>query len=618
MCGIFGVISKNKIDSLNLEKVSKSIKHRGPDDEGYLLFDLNRRISTEYSGNDTIKDIHIPHIRRNDDEYNSAFVHRRLSIIDLSMFGHQPMSYDNENYWITYNGEIYNYIELKEILIEKGHRFKTKTDTEVIMAAYHEWGEDCVSKFNGMWAFAIWDKRNEKVFLSRDRFGIKPLFYFQNAEVFIFSSEIKGIREYVNKNLHFNEDSIIRFIYDGQFNVGISNETMFQNVYHLSPGHNLIFDTKSISIKRYWVLNVKTNNLSLEENIEIFGKIFKDSIRLHLRSDVEVGSCLSGGIDSSSIVSLTSKEFNKRLHTFSAIWPGDDCDESRFVNEVNNLYNCYDHSFEPAIDNIDNVIDKINWHQETPVGGSSLFAQWSVMEMAKKNNIKVLLDGQGADEIIAGYPRFVRTYLNELLEKFQFKEIIQNYSSLKEKGFNIRKILNVRIPLAFYINHNKKLFNSNIRSKLENKHKDIIYSYNNLTEHLVDEINKICLPTLLQYEDRNSMAHSVESRVPFLDYRLVEFSLSIPTVYKIKGSLTKYILRESMKEYLPTKIYNRKDKIGFSTPLEKRLASFDVINKTRNSVKNNKILSEFVDFKGIDNNNYFRINALEKFIKIWQ
>lgn len=616
MCGIFGIISNNSpINKSKLQSVSKVISHRGPDDEGYLLFDLETMDHKQYRGSDSIDEIQYPHIS-NAINYNATFLHRRLSIIDLTAAGHQPMSYDNGDYWITYNGEIYNYIEIREELEKEGVKFSSHSDTEVILASYRKWGTDCVNKFNGMWAFAIWDKKEKLLFLSRDRFGIKPLYYCSIDGQFLFCSEIKGINTYLNKKLKVNERSLFNLLYNGDYLVGETDESMFENVRQLMPGSNLIFDGREIKIEKYWDLKYVKNQHSFYENLEIFKELFLSSIKLRLRSDVEVGSCLSGGIDSSSIVSFASSVFNKKFHTLSAIWPGENCDESSYISDVNIKYNCIRHTFKPSIENIEDIVKNVVYHQEIPIPGASLLAQWFVMQEAKKSRIKVLLDGQGADEILAGYPSFVRTYLRELLYTFKFAEVYKNLNIMKESDYNFRRIIGV----------NKNLLNKNgkpyfpIKKYILNKFGPVPKSefFTKVKEQQKYQIQVNPLPHLLHYEDRNSMAHSIETRLPYLDYRLVQFAINLPTEHKINGKITKVLLRESMKNYLPESIYNRTDKIGFATPIEK-----NIFNNSHffEKLKNNGHLREFIEVNELkvsnNNNMIFKLYALDIFLNEW-
>jgi len=619
MCGIFGIISQNKVNTDRLNAVSRTIKHRGPDDEGFLLFNNELKVAKQFRGYDTIKEILYPHIELSDN-FNSAFLHRRLSIIDLSPAGHQPMSYNNENYWIVFNGEIYNYLELRSELETNNFIFKTNSDTEVILAAYQYWGFDCVNKFNGMWAFAIQDFRRNQLFISRDRFGIKPLhYYFKNGN-FIFCSEIKGIKSYLDKKLDINQNSIYKFLTKGEFTIGDDEQTMFNDVKQLMPGTNLIFKDNKITIEKYWELNFNLNFNLFDENVKIFKNLFYDSIKLRLRSDVEVGSCLSGGIDSSAIVSFASSKFNKQFHTFSAIWPGENCNESFYVDKVNKKYNCLENAFTPKLDLLDEVFTKEIWHQEMPIAGSSLLAQWFVMEQANKKGIKVLLDGQGADEVLGGYPRYIRTYLNEMIKKNKWIELIKYYPELKKQNLSLRKILGINRKLFIKDEHTPSVpLNNDFSSEYE-KYEHNRKSYNDLNDNLISEIEKTCLPGLLYIEDRNSMAHSIEARVPYLDYRLVEFALSIPAEQKINGGLTKVVLREAMKDYLPPEVYNRRDKIGFSTPLEEKLFNENGVSFISNdeSVAQLKLIENYVDVKNIKTSNQrFKAFSLSKFLILW-
>jgi asparagine synthase (glutamine-hydrolysing) len=622
MCGIFGTLSNNEINKRKLIEVSKILSHRGPDDEGYLLASTTEKSCQSYKGDISPQSIVIPHISSAEGNYNLALLHRRLSIIDLSDLGHQPMNYAN-HYWITLNGEIYNYLEIKEELKKNGYRFNSNSDTEVVLAAYLKWGTQCVERFNGMWAFALWDKENDLLFLSRDRFGVKPLYYSFIEDAFIFCSEIKGILAYKDKLPDINKDQILNFALFGEVRMGIFNEeTVFKNVKQLLPGHNLILKNGKVQIDQYWTIHQKESKLSFTESLIEFKRLFQQSLKYRMRSDVEVGACLSGGIDSSSIVSNATFYFGKQFHTFSAIWPDESCNESFFMQKVNEKWNCIPHFIQPSIESVLDVVDQEIYYQEIPLPGSSLIAQWFVMQKAQEKDIKVLLDGQGADEVLSGYPRYIIPYINELIFHLKWHELVINYKDLKVHGYGLKRILGIQKNKIFgkgvpilpirqeYMVKNSKIFRQ-------------YYQYNYLPDYLMNEVQNTCLPTLLHYEDRNSMAHSVEARVPFLDYQLAEFCLNIPTQHKIKGALTKVILREAMKEVLPVEVYRRRDKIGFSTPIEtiffnKNHAFYshitNVINKSR--------ISEFklFDIKKKDEfipGNEFMLYCLAKFIEKW-
>lgn len=571
MCGIFGIIDFNRsIDHSKLQEISKVLRHRGPDDEGYLLASSDRKSCQSYKGDISPQSLVLPHISSAQGNDEIALLHRRLSIIDLSDSGHQPMSYA-DRYWITLNGEIYNYLEIKEELLKKGYSFRSTSDTEVVLAAYIEWGEDCVQRFNGMWAFAIWDSKENSFFLSRDRFGVKPLYYFYTRSIFIFCSEIKGIRHYLNDSLSLDVKQVLRFLDRGEFMEGESDGSLFEGIRQLMPGHNLILGNNNLKIYKYYDLKITPNRNKLSDNIEILRNLFGESIKYRLRSDVEVGACLSGGFDSSSIVSYATSLTGKLFNTFSATWPGESIDESFYIDNVNQKWNCVAHAFNPDLTNLLDTIDQEIWHQEMPLSGSSLLAQWFVMGQAKKANIKVLLDGQGADEILAGYPHYINTYINDLFTHLNWKDLLEHKSELAVKGYGL-----------FYP-VKSQLYNFLVREKYapffpiapvflkvyqETKKYLAPSQFNSLAELQKYEIEKNTLLPLLHIEDRNSMAHSVESRLPFLDYRLVEFCINLPAQQKIQGINTKYILKESMKDFLPSEVYNRKDKIGFATPLE--------------------------------------------------
>lgn len=621
MCGIFGIIGNKEIDNGRFLKASEAIRHRGPDDEGYLL--LNSVMEFQLKGTTSPDDLQLPLLTKNSEiRATIALAHRRLSILDLSSAGHQPMSYDSGNLWITFNGEIYNYLEIRKELLSLGYEFRTLTDTEVILAAYHKWGTDCVSRFNGMWAFAIFDKKEQLVFLSRDRFGEKPLFYHQDNDQFIFCSEIKGIKTYLDCSLNLNKEQLVYFCYEGQTKTGNTEQTIFEEISQLQAGHNLILKNGVAKISRYWEIKLQANRHSFKENVEIFKMLFFQSLKYRLRSDVEVGTCLSGGIDSSSIVSFGSHAFNRKFHTFSAVWPGEPCDEERYIKLVNQKWNCNANPFTPQINiGLDDFIGKITWHMEQPVAGSSVLAQWAVMEKARERNISVLLDGQGADEVLGGYPDYMIPYLNEMLFGFHWFEILKNYNSLRDNNYSLKRMAGIQKNRIFA--KKKPLFalSRELNNSIGTSKK--FYSYTHLSDYLKFDIEERCLPNLLLCEDRNSMAHSVESRTPFLDHQLVEFCINIPSKHKITGPVTKMVLREAMKDYLPSEIYERRDKNGFETPLEKNLQNGNAFDKT-GFIKEHFKTSRLRELNIFDPKEFdepgrlqFKLYCLSRFYEMW-
>jgi len=549
MCGISGILSfdmrYNKKDILKMNKV---LSHRGPDDEGSYFDDF------------------------------IGLGHRRLSIIDLSKAGHQPMPDETKRYWIIFNGEIYNYIEIREELIREGHQFSSNTDTEVILYSYIKWGKDCLKKFNGMWSFVIWDNEKKELFCARDRFGIKPFYYYHKDNYFVFASEIKALLEVQEVPREPNDSKILQYL--GDYPLLENTSTFFKDIYQLPPSHYIIIRKNSFQIDRYW--DISKNNFDKEKVKDSFLNLFKDSIRLRLRSDVPVGTCLSGGLDSSSIVCVLNKMIDpSKQKTFSSCFEDKRFDERVYIQEVVNATSIKPSYTFPDIKNISKRFSKIIWHHDEPFDGTSIFAQWCVMELAKEKGVIVVLDGQGSDEILAGYNRYKMYFYLDGLKRKNLFEILNNYKYLFEVARSYLETTNKSFfeflkqvsksklkPSKKRDNLNLKLFNPDFFNYNINKLKlSLPLKFDNKLENMLyEDVYFSSLPKLLQYEDRNSMAFSIESRVPFLDYRLVEFVFSIPTIYKINKGWTKYILRKSMKGILPEKIRCRKDKMGFVTP----------------------------------------------------
>jgi len=543
MCGISGIINFNDkpVKEDQIRTMMQQMKHRGPDDEG-TFFDNNVGL---------------------------GFV--RLSILDLSPAGHQPMFSHNGKYVIIFNGEVYNYIEIREELKYK-YEFKTGTDTEVILAAYQEWGEKCLDKFNGMFSLVIYDTISKEIFAARDRFGIKPFYYYQDEERFIFASEIKSILPLID-----NKKPNDKIIYDYLlFNrTSHTEETFFKNIKKLQHGFWLKINNNNVIFNKWYNLIDKiSDNTSLSP--EEYRELFKDSLKLRLRSDVPVGVTLSGGIDSSSIVASLIKDFELNdLNTFSAVFgKNEDSDESEFIDEFKPIVKNMFYTSPDADDFFKDFNIFIDAHNE-PIPDTSPYAQYKVMELASKY-VTVTLDGQGADEQLAGYHYFFGSYYIELIKQFKFLRFIgENMQYFKK-----HKSLNALKYFAYY------LLPVNFQNKISNQifpsiHKDFFNKYNNaydvnkmlykpknLSDSLVQHF-EYKLEHLLGWEDLNGMHFSIESRVPFLDYRLVEATLSTPSNQKINKGETKHILREALKDILPEKIAQRKDKKGFTNPRAK-------------------------------------------------
>jgi asparagine synthase (glutamine-hydrolysing) len=546
MCGISGIIvsAGNQVAKHQIEKITDIISHRGPDGFGYFL------------------------------ENNLAFGHRRLAIIDLSENGHQPMHF-GEKYVITFNGEIYNYIEVREELLTLGYAFKSKSDTEVILAAYDQWGDQCVNKFNGMWAFAIYDRTSQTVFCSRDRFGVKPFYYTQASRQFVFGSEIKQLLELKEKRA-VNKQILIDYLVLGMEDH--SEQTFFEGIYKLLPAHNLLYDlqTNTYQIQRYYSIAIDhaIRNMDEKSSIELYRKEFQRSIVYRLRSDVKVATCLSGGLDSSSIATLASDLYKTSSgNRFSAVTAKSidkETDEAQYARIVVDKSDLDWHLVEPGTDDFFAIIDEVIRVQEEPFGGPSIMMQYFVFKKAKEIKSTVMLDGQGGDETLLGYERYYPAYLLSLPWHKRIIEFIESSNNSRLSKQELLKyylyFTNYRIRLKRQLKRSsfvKKEFLSLVDRNLV---KTMASTYSNITDMQLLEITKTQLPHLLRYEDKNSMRHSIESRLPFLDYILVELSLSINNEFKIHKGWTKYILRKALENTLSKEITWRKNKIGFEAP----------------------------------------------------
>jgi asparagine synthase (glutamine-hydrolysing) len=585
MCGIAGILSldKSSISESSIKNMTDSLYHRGPDGGGIWI----------------------------DTTDNIGLGHRRLSIIDLSESGKQPMHY-LDRYTITFNGEIYNYIEIKTFLLTKGYVFKTSTDTEVLLALFDHKGYDCLGLLDGMFAFAIWDKVAKKLFCARDRFGEKPFYYSINDSSFVFSSEIKALWAYGLPKIK-NDVMIFNYLYFNSINNPDNlSETFYDNIKLLKPSSYLVINVKlEIEIeKKYWDVDYTNINttFSYEQAKIDFADLLQSSVNLRLRSDVPIGSSLSGGLDSSVIVALINKSSINGLQqkTFSAKFPGFLKDETKYIDLVNqsinaDAYDCFPNK-NSFIESIDNIIH----HQDEPFGSASIVAQYEVMKLAKKNGVTVMLDGQGADEILCGYHGLVDSYFFELYKsnKTLYKEQLSIYKDIQSNneinnlnrrirnqqvkfklGNNsINKILLAKTNLIEFISPKiEKEFYFDLKNKKFNNK----YIFNTLNEALYYSTFKGGLQELLRYADRNSMANSIEVRLPFLSHKIVEFLFLLPSEYKFKNGFTKYILRDSMMQYLPDEIIWRKDKIGYEPPQKDWLSDFK-INLNTGIIKNTK------------------------------
>ncbi len=562
MCGIAGIINKNQAVDLNvLKSMASVISYRGPDDEGHFI------------------------------ENTIGFYHKRLSIIDLAS-GHQPMT--TNNHVIVFNGEIYNYIELRDDLKRKGHAFRTNSDTEVILKMYEEYGCESINQLNGMFSFLIYDKIRNQIVAARDHFGIKPLYFFKNDECILFASEIKALLEHPAVAAEVNKQGLHDYL---TFQFILGDCTLFKNIGKLSPGHYMIIDSNSLetNLIKYWTPNFSVDRFHTEEFfIAELRHLIEDTIRIQLRSDVPLGTYLSGGLDSSLVTMIASKNLSQQLLTFSgAFKEGPEFDETTYIREVVAASNAKSHEIYPTAKDFIDLLPTLIYHLDEPVAGPGVFPQFMVSKLAA-GNVKVVLGGQGGDEIFGGYARYVIAYLEQAIKGAIFetteegehivslRSILPNLPYIKRylpmlKTFLAKESFESMDQRYFYLIdrmegsldcYTADFLDDYIREDIFGRFKQLFNDPNTLSY-----FNKMThfdmfgsLPALLQVEDRMSMAVSVESRVPLLDRRIVDLIASMPPAMKFKGAEMKYILKRAVGDYLPPLILNRKDKMGFPVP----------------------------------------------------
>jgi asparagine synthase (glutamine-hydrolysing) len=602
MCGFSAIFATagTPVTSTHIRAMTDCVRHRGPDDEGYALFSGNTSDATSFGGPDT------PHL-----VYRSGFPyapcaelkqgmplgagalgHRRLSVIDLSAAGHQPMCSSDRRYWIVYNGEVYNHIELRAELERMGETFSSHSDTEVVLCAYRRWGAKCLNRFNGMFAFVIVDRDTRRVFAARDRFGVKPLYVWQSPAGFVaFASEIKQFTVLPGWQAVLNGQTAYDFL-----NWGLSDhtgETLFQGVFQLRGGEYIECELRDLASgvepARWYKLAPKPYAGSLEGAAEEFRSLLTDSVRLRLRADVPVGSCLSGGLDSSSIVCIANcllreKNAHARQKTFSAGAEAVRYDESEYAQEVIQATGVEGYFVLPELKDLFPLLPRVTWHQDEPFGSTSIYAQWKVFELTAAHHVKVMLDGQGADELLAGYQGFFGVRFASLVRSLRWADLVRDvratqqlhgYTLMRAVKYALNHLLpeTLRQPLRALVGKESTQSDRWLSSKAlgvaqADPTLPLGAKTSRLPEYSAAQVTHTGLPMLLHWEDRSSMAHSVESRVPFLDYRLVEFVLGLPDDFKLARGVTKRVMREGLKGILPDKIRLRIDKLGFATPEE--------------------------------------------------
>jgi asparagine synthase (glutamine-hydrolysing) len=567
MCGIAGIISTHRelVSGERLKLMTQAIAHRGPDGEAHWV---------NASG-------------------EAGLGHRRLSIIDLSDAAAQPMHY-NERYTIVYNGEIYNYIELRALLQKSGYAFRTQSDTEVLLAAYDCWQEASLDRLDGMFAFAIWDNQGQTLFAARDRFGEKPFYFCEppGGQQFLFASEMKALWA-AGMNRQPDNTALLNFIalgYTGP--VRRPFHTFYKDIYQLPPAHYLLLKRRpqgqapgyEWKARRYWTIdrNVKTSDSAAVAK-ETFRDLLTTSVGRRLRSDVPVGTSLSGGLDSSSIVAVMSRLLpaggGAGLNTFSAVFPGFVKDESPYIQAVTDAFRPRHFSVQPTAEGLAHALPALLQQHEGPISSASIYAQYKVFELARQQGVKVLLDGQGADETLAGYTKYIHWYLQGLLAHGDYRRAAREKNLLRQNGLSFEwSWKNYLASLS-----PRQAAKALQRRELEKIHRAPFINPDFVAGHLdpsavykpvINDLNDILyynsfengLEELLRNADRNSMAHGLEVRLPFLSHELVEYLFSLPASYKIRDGWTKWLLRSVMENDLPGLITWRKDKTGFEPP----------------------------------------------------
>ncbi len=582
MCGISGYLSLNNGVNINsLIKMNDTIRHRGPDDEGYALIARDR--IDLYRGKDSAENITLPTLT----EADNAFLglgFRRLAIIDLSSNSHQPMAMSSREIVVVFNGEIYNYIELREELKSKGYQFQTDSDTEVLLASYCEWDEECLNHFNGMWSFALWDGKKHKLFCARDRLGAKPFHYYLEGNTLLFGSELKQICQVVHE-LHFNTSYLAsQLIYSIS---DYSDETLIKEIHVLKPGHKMTVHISSgseqidrLQIEKYWDLNTEIDEtVSPEEWRARVAEEFSRSCNWRLRSDAPIAALLSGGLDSSCMVTELCSQMQDapQLETFTTSYPGhSECDEWYFANIVNQSCGCRGNQIIPdPSDHIEKRFENIVWAVEG-FSGLSLLGMKILLDTIHERGYRVVLNGQCGDETMFGYERYYAYYFLDLLKKGKVTQAVQEYGLASKHS----KIDSANLAKMF------AYFNSPlVRDGTKIKAAKTYVSDDVIAARQKDELHKLLYPSSLQqlqkneltatqlthivrFDDRMYMSASIESRIPFMDYKFVELASQIPPEFKIKNGYTKCIMREIFDSRMPKEVTWRINKMGFGAPVE--------------------------------------------------
>lgn len=529
MCGITAIIDYAKIEPKveDIKSMTNLLAHRGPDGEGF------------YIGGGV------------------ALGHRRLAIIDTDPRSNQPMH--RSRLHLVFNGMIYNYLEIKEELSTLGATFSTTSDTEVILAAYNQWGLSAFERFNGMWAIILYDEKEKKIICSRDRFGIKPLYYTRIANRIYFASEIKAFQAIKDWQPKINHTRLMEYL---AYNMSDhTEETMFANVYQIPKSHHgvICLQANDMCINRYYDIHKDEQNDGSK-----FMELFYDAIKLRTKTDVPLATTLSGGMDSSSIVSVMANKMEYKPTTYTLAYPGYKLDESNFALKVNQKYKIASHLTTTTEEYLTQHIDSLVYHQDEPFAGITVMAQSNIYENINRDGYKVVLGGQGGDEILCGYDKFSLGYFKEKIKTQPLVAITEMFQFQKLRSFDVAGALQ---SIVFYENNKRKKFVAwYILNEKQDSTRFKRTQENDIFEMSYNLLFGLGLSALLRYEDRNSMSFGIESRLPFLDYRLVKYCLHMNSNLKLKNGITKDILRKSMKDIVPDDIINRNDKMGFVTP----------------------------------------------------
>jgi asparagine synthase (glutamine-hydrolysing) len=560
MCGIAGALALHEMQLPRLEPMLAAMAHRGPDGDGVWTQTL--------------------------DAGTVRLGHRRLSIIDLTEAASQPMADVDGRYELVFNGEIYNYVELRAELQALGARFQSSSDSEVILEAYKLWGAQCLSRFNGMFAFAIWDRARAKLFCARDRFGEKPFLYVVKPGLFLFASEYKALLQCPDVRRDHDEMRLLQAAHNASAGLDSDRQTVFRDICQLLPGEALEIALPALEprIWRYYAPTFGDERAGVPEAriFDEFRELLIDAVRIRMRSDVPVGSCLSGGLDSSAIVCIARQLLGETAtyHTFTGQFPGTYADETKYALDVVAATRVENHLVEPNVERFIEDLPDFVWFNELPVGSSSQFAQWCVFHLAKQHGVTVLLDGQGSDELLGGYEQYFSFYLESLAERGDTARLASDRPAIRERyplalnpparalrdrlPFRMRHLLASRLGMGSNLLYGIKpavaeqIMTLGARKRLP--------GFSALSSALAEDSFGRFLTTLLRYGDRNSMAHSREVRLPFCDHRLADFALSLPPHLLMGEIQTKRLLRESMRGILPESIRTRWNKQGFRPP----------------------------------------------------